>query len=139
MLSEHINSFICQFNVLLRTVASQNHLSVSQYLTLYSISPNGITMSELSKAVGVDNSTLTRNIHILVRKLLVSKERSHEDRREFKVMLTEQGEKIIYSMEKQMDQRIESISSDLDSQQREQLIEIISKLNWKLSCHINEL
>ena len=75
MLSEHINSFICQFNVLLRAVASQNHLSVSQYLTLYSISPNGITMSELSKAVGVDNSTLTRNIHILVRKLLVSKER----------------------------------------------------------------
>ena len=139
MLSEHINSFICQFNVLIRVVASQNHLSVSQYLTLYNISPNGITMSELSKAVGVDNSTLTRNINILIRKLLVSKERSHEDRREFKVTLTEQGEKNIYSMEKQMDQRIESIASDLDSQQREQLIEIISRLNWKISCHINEL
>ena len=96
-------------------------------------------MSDLSLILGIDNSTLTRNINILIRKLLVSKERSHEDKREFKVMLTEQGEKIIYNMEKQMDRRIESIASDLDSQQREQLIEIISKLNWKISCHINEL
>ena len=66
MLAEYLNSFLSHMNVLARQVASKNNLSLSQYYTLNSISSNGISMSELSSRIGVDNSTLTRNINILI-------------------------------------------------------------------------
>ena len=139
MLSEYITSFLCLLNVIVREIASKNNLSSSQYFTLHNISSNGIKMSDLSKAIGIDNSTLTRNINILISRLLVSKERSFQDRRQFVVILTSNGEKLVHNIEKQMDYKIESLAYDLDTNHREQLIDIIGKLNWKISCHINEL
>ena len=139
MLSEHLNSFLCQLNVLARQIASTHNLSLSQYFTLSSISSTGISMTELSRSVGVDNSTLTRNINVLITKSLVSKERSTVDGRGFIVQLTSYGNNIIDLMENKMENIVDTISEDLNSQEKENIIEIISKLNWKINCHLNEL
>ena len=139
MLSEHLNSFLCQLNVLARQIASTYNISLSQYFTLSSISTTGISMTDLSRSIGVDNSTLTRNINVLMAKSLVSKERSSMDGRGFIVHLTSDGDNIIDLMESKMETIVETISKDLDPQERENIIEIISKLNWKITCHLNEL
>tara|TARA_Y100000590_G_scaffold374541_1_gene438924 strand:+ start:892 stop:1266 length:375 start_codon:yes stop_codon:yes gene_type:complete len=122
-----------------RQISSNHGLSLSQYLTLNSISSTGISMTDLSQRVGIDNSTLTRNINILIKKSLVTKERSLTDARGFTVELTKNGDNIVDLMEKEMNKIITRIGNDLDPKERENLIEIISKLNWKLSCYFNEL
>ena len=139
MLSEHLNSFLCHLNVMARQISSNHGLSLSQYLTLNSISSTGISMTDLSQRVGIDNSTLTRNINILIKKSLVTKEQSLTDARGFTVELTKNGDNIVDLMEKEMNKIITRIGNDLDPKERENLIEIISKLNWKLSCYFNEL
>ena len=139
MLSEYLNSFLCQLNVIARQIASTHNLSLSQYFTLSSISSTGISMTELSRSVGVDNSTLTRNINVLIAKSLVSKERSTVDGRGFIVQLTSYGNNIIDLMENKMENIVDTISEDLNHQEKEDIIEIISKLNWKINCHLNEL
>ena len=139
MLSEHLNLFLCHLNVMARQISSNHGLSLSQYLTLNSISSTGISMTDLSQRVGIDNSTLTRNINILIKKSLVTKERSLTDARGFTVELTKNGDNVVDLMEKEMNKIITRVGNDLDPKERENLIEIISKLNWKLSCYFNEL
>ena len=114
MLSEHLNSFLCHLNVMARQISSNHGLSLSQYLTLNSISSTGISMTDLSQRVGIDNSTLTRNINILIKKSLVTKERSLTDARGFTVELTKNGDNIVDLMEKVMKKIITRIGNDLD-------------------------
>ena len=139
MLSENLNLFLCNLNVVARQISSNNNLSVSQYFTLSAISSTGINMTNLSKRVGIDNSTLTRNINILIKNKLVQKKRSVTDRRGFIIYLTKEGDDIIDLMDNQMDIIINNICFGLTANERESILEILTKLNWKLSCYCNEL
>ena len=139
MLAEYLNSFLSHMNVLVRQVASKNNLSPSQYYTLNSISSNGISMSDLSSTIGVDNSTLTRNINILIKRSLVKKDRSKEDRREFIVILSSKGEKVVNKLDNQMESLIITLISDINPDSRQEFIDTIEKLNWKISGYIHEL
>ena len=139
MLAEYLNSFLSHMNVLVRQVASKNNLSPSQYYTLNSISSNGISMSDLSSTIGIDNSTLTRNINILLHRSLVKKHRSNDDRREFIVILSSKGEKIVNKLDNQMESLINTLIPDINPESRQEFINIIEQLNWKISGYIHEL
>ena len=139
MLAEYLNSFLSHMNVLARRVASKNNLSLSQYYTLNSITSNGISMSDLSSTIGIDNSTLTRNINILLYRSLVKKHRSNDDRREFIVILSSKGEKIVNKLDNQMESLINTLISDINPESRQEFIDTIEQLNWKISGYIHEL
>ena len=83
MLSEYLISFTSNLNVIVRKVAGDNNLSLSQYFTLLNISSSGVLMGELSKLVGVEKSTLTRNIQILLNRNLVAKNQSESEFKPF--------------------------------------------------------
>ena len=51
-------------------------------------------MSELANSLGLDKSTLTRNINILINRNLVEKYRDAQDLRVYKVILADEGEQI---------------------------------------------
>ena len=139
MLSEYLTSFISNLNVIVRKVASDNNLSLSQYFTLSNISSSGILMGELSKLVGVDKSTLTRNIRILLNRDLVLKNQSTSDKREYIIMLTNHGEKLIDKLDFGMEKELSIIIEDIDSISKQTLSNIIESINWKINCYINEL
>ena len=139
MVSEHLNSFLCYMNVLARRISSKNHLSLSQYYTLTNISSNGISMSELSLMVGVDNSTLTRNINILINRSLVKKEQSTEDKREHHVLLSSKGGKIVEKLDIDMEKLLNQFTSNIDEDQHQLFLNTIEQLNWKMNCYINDL
>ena len=139
MLSEYLTSFISNLNVIVRKVASDNNLSLSQYFTLSNISSSGILMGELSKLVGVDKSTLTRNIRILLNRDLVLKNQSTSDKREYIIMLTNHGEKLIDKLDSGMEKELSIIIKDIDSTSKQTLSNIIESVNWKINCYINEL
>lgn len=139
MVSEHLNSFLCHMNVLARRIASKNNLSLSQYYTLSNISSNGISMSELSLIVGIDNSTLTRNINILINRSLVSKEQSQADKREQLILLSSKGNQIAQKLDSDMEKLLNQFIISIDEDQRQLFINTIEMLNWKMNCYINDL
>ena len=96
-------------------------------------------MGELAKLVGIDKSTLTRNTRILLNRNLVSKDQSTSDRREYIIMLTGDGEKMIDKIDNDMQKELEIIIKDINSTSKQMLIDTIESMNWKINCHINEL
>ncbi len=139
MLSEYLISFTSNLNVIVRKVAGDNNLSLSQYFTLLNISSSGVLMGELSKLVGIEKSTLTRNIQILLNRNLVAKNQSEADKREYIIMLTPDGEKLIDILDRDMDNELNHILDNLDLNSKQKLSDIIESLNWKMNCYINEL
>ena len=94
ILTDHFISLNTKLTSIFRVIANQYHLSFSQYCIIMKINSSGISMSQLAKNVGLDKSTLTRNIHVLVNRKLVLKQRSNDDLRVYKIFLTEAGENI---------------------------------------------
>tara|TARA_Y100001970_G_C14250071_1_gene871172 strand:- start:2934 stop:3353 length:420 start_codon:yes stop_codon:yes gene_type:complete len=139
MVSEHLNSFLCNMNVLARRVASQNNLSLSQYYTLTNISSIGISMSELSLVLGVDNSTLTRNINILIKRSLLKKQQSSKDKREQIVLLSSKGMETVKKLDIDMEKLLNQFISGIDEMQRQSFLDTLEQLNWKMNCYINDL
>jgi len=139
MVSEHLNSFLCNMNVLARRISSKNNLSLSQYYTLTNISSSGISMSELSLVLGVDNSTLTRNVNVLMNRLFLKKEQSVEDKREQIVLLSSKGIKIVEKLDIDMEKLLNQFISGIDETQRQSFLDTLEQLNWKMNCYINDL
>ena len=139
MITEYLHTFISHMNVIVRQIASQNKLSLSQYFTLTNISASGVSMSELSTMLGVDNSTLTRNINVLINRNLVKKSKSDYDRRGYTISLSTAGERVMDKLEKQMESTLHEFIADIDPASKQTLIDVIERLNWKASCYINEL
>ena len=96
-------------------------------------------MSELSTMLGVDNSTLTRNINVLINRNLVKKSKSIHDRRGYNISLSTAGERVMDKLEKQMESTLHEFMTDIDPASKQTLIDAIESLNWKASCYINEL
>ncbi len=139
MITEYLHTFVVHMNVIVRRVASQNNLSLSQYFALTNISSSGISMSDLSSLLGVDNSTLTRNINILVRRDLVEKNQSNEDKRGYTITLSTKGSSIVQSLESQIESILDDFIDSVDPGIKQNFIDIIETVNWKASCFINEL
>ena len=69
-----------------------------------SIAPSGITMSQLANKMGIDKSTLTRNINILINKNLVHKEKDVQDLRVYNLLLSDSGEILREKLYMELDQ-----------------------------------
>jgi len=139
MVTEYLNSFLCNMNVLARRISSKNNLSLSQYYTLTNISSSGVSMSELSLILGIDNSTLTRNINILIHRALLQKKQSSEDKREQIVLLSSKGARVVEKLDNDMEKLLTQFVSDIDEDQRQLFIDTLERLNWKMNCYINDL
>ena len=139
MISEHLNSFLCNMNVLARQVASKNNLSLSQYYTLTNISSSGISMSKLSSILGIDNSTLTRNVNILIKHSFLNKQKSSQDKREQVVLLSSKGLKISEKLDIDMEELLNKFILDINEDYRQSFLDILEQLNWKMNCYINDL
>ena len=69
-------------------------LSFSQIIVISSIPEVGIDMTGLSQKLGVDNSTTTRLINVLLKNSLVVKSLSEKDRRSNILTLSDKGKKV---------------------------------------------
>ena len=96
-------------------------------------------MSELSLIVGIDNSTLTRNINILMNRSLVRKEQSRADKREQLILLSSKGNQIAQKLDSDMEKLLNQFIISIDEDQRQLFINTIEMLNWKMNCYINDL
>ena len=133
-LPELLVDLTTHYNALIRSAASQLHLTASQAFHLISIPHDGIPMFKLAHKLGLDASTLTRNIQKLENLGLVKRKHDSYDKRVQKAVLTKQGVKITEEIEEILIKRSYSIIEQIDLDTQESMCELLEKLVWSMDC-----
>ncbi len=105
-------------------------VTTSQGGTILSIPLNStLKMNELSKAVGVDTSTMTRMVDQLVEKGLVTRKTGEKDRRQVQIGLTITGQKLRQELAAALDNFYKDSLDQIPEKDREAIIESLLKVN----------
>ncbi len=135
---EHIHEINNFYSKLLRTTASKFNLTFEQAKLLFSIPYDGVVLSDLAEILGIDNSTLTRNIRKLINNNFLNISFDQYDKRKKILLLTDKSTDIIQVIEKQMSIIFEKINNFIEIDDIEKIHKSLEKLNWSLNCIDNE-
>jgi DNA-binding MarR family transcriptional regulator len=86
------------------------------------------SLNTLSERLGVDKSTMSRNIEILVTDGLVSRTTAPDNRRAVTIMLTDAGRQLFDQIEASMTQFYETLFQALPADKRSQVLESLEIL-----------
>jgi DNA-binding MarR family transcriptional regulator len=86
------------------------------------------SLNTLSERLGVDKSTMSRNIEILVTDGLVSRTTDPDNRRAITIMLTDAGRQLFDQVEASMTQFYETLFQALPANKRSQVLESLAIL-----------
>jgi len=129
---ELFTAFLIDLQRIFRTEVVPKNLSYSQVLAIIIIPDDGIEMSELAWALGLENSTVTRLIARLERHNYVVRKKSEVDKRSINVFLNQKGILLQTDIEK----KIEKISSQIflknNQVEKELFLENLSLFQWSL-------
>ena len=132
---ELLKQFLIDLQSLFRTQTKNLNITLPQIMLISSIPTDGIDMTSLSQRLGVDNSTLTRLIGVLIRNQIVVKNKNTLDGRSVIVTLTEYGEKLYSKIEVEIDQFGSDLYDKIPVEEQEEVKEILSNLHWTISKH----
>ena len=132
---ELLKQFLIDLQSLFRTLTKNLNITLPQIMLISSIPTDGIDMTSLSQRLGVDNSTLTRLIGVLIRNQIVIKNKNPLDGRSVIVTLTEYGEKLYSKIEIEIDQFGSDLYDKIPVEEQEEVKEILSNLHWTISKH----
>ena len=130
---ELLKAFLLDLQSLFRYRVTNTDLTLPQILLLSSISSEGTDMSSLSKQMGVDNSTMTRLIGILIRNGWVEKFKGKNDKRVVYVKITVKGEIIRQEIDNKINDFGLEIMNTINPEDRNDIRETITTLHWILS------
>ena len=108
------------------------NLSYSQVLAIIIIPDDGIEMSELARALGLENSTVTRLIARLERNNYVTRKKSEADKRSINVFLDQKGVMLQTDIEKKIDKIGNQIFLKNNQVEKELFLENLSLFQWSL-------
>tara|TARA_B100001142_G_scaffold143898_1_gene144994 strand:+ start:122 stop:517 length:396 start_codon:yes stop_codon:yes gene_type:complete len=124
---EEILQLNTNFIFLVRNMAKKQNLTLPQSLILLNISISGSSMSSLANILGLDPSTITRNIEKLENHNLLYREKSINDTRVIYVFKSTHGKIIAKKIEDDMEDLLtNAIGSKVD------IKESLQKINWSL-------
>ena len=130
---ELLKAFLLDLQSLFRYRVTNTDLTLPQILLLSSISSEGTDMSSLSKQMGVDNSTMTRLIGILIRNGWVEKFQGENDKRVVCVKITVKGEIIRQEIDNKINDFGLEIINTINPEDRNDIRETLTTLHWILS------
>ena len=131
---ELLTDLTTHYNALIRYYASRLSLTDPQAFHLLAVSTDGISMSGLAHKLGLDNSTLTRNIQKLETLELVLRKREDYDKRVLKVHLTNKGQAIVEEFENSLLDLNYSMLKYIDLDDQENIPDMLEKLVWSMDC-----
>jgi DNA-binding MarR family transcriptional regulator len=109
-------------------------LTVDQWVTLKFISENnGCSQVEIADSTIKDAPTNTRIIDFLSNKNLIFKEMDAEDRRKFKVFVTQEGRNLIEKLMPIVAEYRKVISKNVNSEEKTRLDSLLKKILQNLS------
>ena len=133
---ELLKALLLDLQSLFRFQVSNPDLTLPQILLLSSISDEGVDMSSLSKQMGVDNSTMTRLIDVLIRNGWAIKYKNKKDGRVVMVEITKRGEILQEEIDKNIDKFGYEIYNSISPEDREEVMEILTEFHWVLSKNL---
>ena len=129
---ELFTSFLIDLQRIFRTEVVPKDLSYSQVLAIIIIPDDGIEMSELAWALGLENSTVTRLIARLERNNYVTRKKSEVDKRSINVFLDHKGVLLQTDIEKKIDKIGNQIFLKNNQVEKELFLENLSLFQWSL-------
>ena len=129
---ELFTAFLIDLQRIFRIEVVPKDLSYSQVLAIIIIPDDGIEMSELAWALGLENSTVTRLIARLERKKYVTRKKSEVDKRSINVFLDHKGVLLQTNIEKKIDKIGKQIFLKNNQVDRELFLESLSLFQWSL-------
>ena len=133
-LAEFLIDVALNTNATVRIASSRLNLTASQAFHLLSIPFDGISMSNLAHKLGLDTSTLTRNVQVLARMGLVDRKPDNYDKRVIRLVLTNEGSKLLKSLEELLEDKNREVLEKIDLDDQENLLTVLEKLSWALNC-----
>jgi len=104
-------------------------LSPGRFAALVLIDRNpGISQTALSRAIGSDKSTLTPVLDRLVKNGLISRERTHADRRLYELKLTDAGKKVMRTMHEHAQQHESNLDAIVGPKDRAQFLKTLRRI-----------
>ena len=120
----HLNT---NFVSIVRAISKKYDITLPQALILLNISINGTSMSSLAHQLGLDPSTITRNIEKLEGRNLLYRERSTLDTRVINIYKSNTG--------KMISENIENDTEDIFNHAVDDRVDFkdsLQKINWNL-------
>ena len=131
---ELLTNLTTHYNALFRQYSSRLSLTAPQAFHLLSIPVDGISMSGLANKLGLDTSTLTRNIQKLEMLEFIRRKSGKNDKRVLVVYLTDNGQKKVEEIEDFLLDLNFSMMKHIDLDDQENISEMLEKLVWALDC-----
>ena len=129
---ELFTAFLVDLQRIFRTEVVSKNLSYSQVLAIIIIPDDGFEMYELARALGLENSTVTRLIARLERNNYVTRKKSEEDKRSINVFLDQKGVMLQTDIEKKIDKIGNQIFLKNNQVEKELFLENLSLFQWSL-------
>ena len=129
---ELFTAFLIDLQRIFRTEVVPKNLSYSQVLAIIIIPDDGIEMSELARALGLENSTVTRLIARLERNNFVSRKKNKADKRSTNVFLDKKGVLLQTDIEKKIDKISNQVFLKNNQLEKELFLENLSLFQWSL-------
>ena len=129
---ELFTAFLIDLQRIFRTEVVPKDLSYSQVLAIIIIPDDGIEMSELAWALGLENSTVTRLVARLERNNYVTRKKSEADKRSINVFLDQKGVMLQTDIEKKIDKIGNQIFLKNNQVEKELFLENLSLFQWSL-------
>ena len=136
---ENLSEISIQYFALVRQLSSKFELTLSQTLILLSISFDGITISDLSEKLGIDISTMTRNIQRIEKKGLIKRLPNPDDKRSIQLFLSNRGSTLSNSLNLDISQSLDMILSKYDIKVSNQIKNNLENLSWEIYLHRQNL
>lgn len=130
--AEVIRDLACQLQAFIRTLAGERNLSPTQAQVLFTITADGISMSDLARRLGLDPSTMSRIVAMMVAKGWLEQSPSADDRRVTLVALSADGADLHGQLEHDLQLRLDDALGDMDSDDLEKLKRPLEDLAWRL-------
>ena len=136
---ENLSELSIQYFSLVRQLSSKFELTLSQTLIILSIPFDGVTISDLSEKLGIDISTMTRNIQRIEKKNLVKRLPNPDDKRSIKLFLSQRGVTLSNSLNLEISASLDSILEKYDLKTSNQIKNNLEHLSWDLYLYRQNL
>jgi MarR family transcriptional regulator, organic hydroperoxide resistance regulator len=117
-----------------RVCISQLGVTTAQAYTLLALPQRqSLAMNELSDAMGLAGSTMTRMVDQLVGKHLVGREQDEHDRRVVRVVLTARGEQVRSTLRQLLDTFFSQVLDQVPEEEHASILRSLDRLNQAIS------
>ena len=136
---ELLKQFLIDLQSLFRSRTKDLKITMPQVILVSSIPTDGIDMTSLAQQIGVDNSTMTRLVGVLIKDGIVVKKKNPRDGRSMLVLLTKRGESLQYKLEVEIDKFGSDLFRKVPMEDQEEVKEILYNFHWIVSKYrLNE-